>query len=682
MRYLLLVFFALFFFKPVRAAVFIDPSELPKKLYIALHYSDSNYRHLDLKERRYLDNLLKENLKVSFYSKGFKVLQIRKVRHLGKEYLLSRFSPSEGEGILALDITDVSFTYAVVAGSYKLAGYAYLYNSEGKLLGKWYVEASKGEIHIPMSIGDVAKIFLQAITHNGEQIIYNIAQVFVKKLAMQIPDLPQAAKAVKVYFVNWFIGDPNRKVFEEILKRGDLISVAAEAQPGLQGYLIIDGLKGKIKKVPLTHTTSSPQIYVAKYTLREGDWGTDVAAKVVFTNRFGDKLEIEYPKYFQIDAVPPLPPVNLTASVLGSGVQLNWDMLKYDADFDHFEIFKRDESSTQWQLIGKTRDRSFFDKEVSEGHIYLYKVVSVDRVGNRSDDNKSPVAEVVIPLKETVFLENRPLEGVLKPATYIVGKNVEIPRGKSLYLKYVKLVFIKPLTVKGELVAEKSEFDGNPNDVLFSQQVYPNSDCLVVDGGRVSLRDVKFKECRTAIFVKSGSLKGKGITFDNNFINVISYEPKRVVLENVDFGTDKVENFRLRGKLIVKSFIYNGYKRPLDLNKLYLSFQNWVVSYLSLGNFQKVKELYKAYMPLFVEITYPYEDKKLVKYCKQFMDKECLKDYLPALIKLYPDNENFALDYATVLPPKKRCRFLKDYEITHSVTSHFREIEKMTCGGF
>jgi hypothetical protein len=684
-RYLFLVTSIgfLFFLKPSFSENFINPSELPRILYIAIHYSDPSYRQLDLKRKRLVDKLIEENLKLSLYSKGYKVKEIRKVIRLRTDYLLRRFHPTENEGILAVDIKELTFTYAVVGANYKVAGKAILMKNDGTVLGTWNSEATKGEVNIPMSLGDIAKLFLSAVTYNADNVIYNIVQIFARKLTMQIPDLPESVKMVKVFFVNWFIGDPKTAKVKEHLKRGDTVSVLIQAQPGLEGELILNGLNGGKKVIGISHAKESPQVYLGSYKFRINDKGEDVIVKVRLKNKYGDTFEVQYPEYLQVDAVPPLPPVNLKAEVLGSGVNLHWDVLRYDADFDHFEIYKRTNEQKDWVLIAKTREKQFMDKDIKEGNYYLYKVVSVDRYGNISEEDKSPIAEVVVPLKHVVNLENTELKGSLKPATYLIGNNVKIPKGGSLFVKYSKLVFLKPLTVEGELVAEKTEFNGNPNDILYSEKVYPLSNCLVVDGGKVALNRAKFRECKTAIFVKRGTLKGNEIVFRNNRVNVISYEPTTVVLNKVDFGTTKVSNFRLRGKLIVKSLLVDGKEVVINPNiQLYPIFQKLVVTKTQLGDLLSVKEVYKNFTPLFVNADiYKLEDKKLIELCKHYQDTECLIDYLPALIKLYPDDDSFVLDYITVLSDKEACNFLKRFLKTHQPTPRLKEAENIKCGG-
>jgi hypothetical protein len=664
----------------------INPEILPKILYVAIHYSDPSYRELPYKRKKYIDNLLKENLKVVLYSKGFKIAEIRKVRFTSVNYLIDKFAPSKGEGILLIDLNNVKFLYGIVAGQYTIEGSAVLINSNGEIIGRWSAIADKKEINIPFSITDIAKLFLKAITHNTDAIIYNLVQTWVHKLCMQIPDLPASEKSIKVYFTNWFIGDEKTGTIKYNLKRGDVIAVVLEGQPSLKGQLIISNINGgKTIIREIKHSPNSAQVYIGKYIIKEGDSGTDVEVSIKLTNPFGDELTLTYPQYLQIDGIPPLPPVNLTYEILTDGIKLYWDIIKYSPDFDHFEIYRKTIKDKDFKLIGKTREKTFFDKNISEGNVYIYKVVAVDHSGNISDPNKSPTVEVVIPLKKIVTIEKKPLYGELKPATYLIGSGVVVPRGKTLIAKYVKLVLMNPITVQGDMVAEKSQIIGNPSDFLFSEHNYKNSDCLIIDGGKAILQNVELRDCKIALFVKKGFLKGENIKFVDNEINIVSYEPKNVVLKNVDFGTTKITQFKIYGKVNLLSIYDPFQKREIPLTnqlllKLQKDFNTYVGMYTRYGNYKKVLHLFKSYVPILNNPDlYSFYDQRLVSLCVRYKDYDCLKYFLPALIELYPNNTNYAIIYVKLLykleGKEKACQFLNEYLNTHSATPQLEEIK-------
>jgi hypothetical protein len=295
---------------------YIDPNRLPKVLNVAICYPN-NFSTLPSKERDFINGILKENIKLVLYSKGYKLNSIKEVRNCSIDKLQKRFNYSDG--ILAIRIKDIQLTFAIVAQNYYISADVYLINN-GQVLKKWFVETRKAEVNVPLSILDVAKVFFKTITYDNQQVIYNLLQVFVRKLALQLPDLPAAEKTIKVYYVNWIINSSNKSGLNGILKRGDTISLLLEAEPNLKGELILQGIRDKTLKITLNHLPSSPNIYIGIYKIRYGDYGTDVAIKAILTNRYGDSVEIRYPKYLQVDAIPPLPPVNLKVELIGHKV--------------------------------------------------------------------------------------------------------------------------------------------------------------------------------------------------------------------------------------------------------------------------------------------------------------------------------------------------------------------------
>ncbi|MCB2220721.1 MAG: hypothetical protein KQI35_10015 [Bacteroidetes bacterium] len=87
---------------------------------------------------------------------------------------------------------------------------------------------------------------------------------------------------------------------------------------------------------------------------------------------------------YSVDNLPPLAPTGLTGSFNNNIVTLNWDVSP-DSDFDHFNIYKRDLSSSDPFLylnstIFNTFSDTWFDYANNE-----YKVTTIDINGNESD---------------------------------------------------------------------------------------------------------------------------------------------------------------------------------------------------------------------------------------------------------------------------------------------------------
>jgi len=219
-------------------------------------------------------------------------------------------------------------------------------------------------------------------------------------------------------------------------------------------------------------------------------------------------------------------------------------------------------------------------------------------------------------------------------------------------------------------------FIGNPNTVIFSKRTYPHSDCLVVEGGKVDLYEDKFSECVRAIYVKSGSLTGRKLTFDRNKVNIVSYEPTKVALSEINFNTPLIREFKLRGKLKLESFKnpFNGEIKkvtPKVLINLARELDSLTVAYMGSNQLELLKSYYEAYVPLFVYRggIFSIYDHKLIELCKITKDFQCLKDYLPPLIKLYPENREYPVLYAKVLynlyGKDSACKFIENYLISY-----------------
>jgi hypothetical protein len=683
LQWIFSVFLVLFLITPSYTKdLFIDPEELPKNLYVAIHYSTSNFLKLPSEERKYLEGLLKQNIRIQFTSKGFNINKVKVVRTINIDRLLNRFSPSEGEGILLIDIKKINLFYGVIAGNYVIEGEAKLIKSDGNFLGPWKAIATRKEITIPLSVLDIARVLFKAIEHNNDAILAALTQRFVQKLAMQIPDLPNSLKSIKIYYVTWFVGDEQNAKEKSSLKRGDVIIVMLKAQPGLEGKLILSPLG--IER-PLQHSSDASSEYWVKYIVPKGINAEDVEIKLVVTNNYGDKLTLYYPRYINIDSTPPYPPTNLKAAIIGENIQLTWEAI-FSPDFDHFLVFRKTVDEKNFKVIGTTRDSSFLDRNIKPGNVYIYKVAAVDHIGNISEDNKNPTVEVAVPLNEIKVIKNTIIKGVLPPATYVIGENVQVASGDSLIARYSRFIFQKPLIVKGHFIADHVNFIGNPNTINLGDVVYPLSDCIIVEGGQVDLRDVKFIQCKTALFVKSGKATVKEAIFKDNLLNILSYEPKEVVLEDIDFGTPFPKDFKLAGKVNLISFFADGKLIKVDKKRLLYWLKSANLCYLSLINpnqfhfCNNISQL-ESYAAILNNRKYSYVDQGLYNLCTSTENTECLLHILPVFIKKYPQNTQYVEDYLKFLYKKEgenaACRFAQEYLLLHPDAQDVKDFMKV-----
>ncbi|MDE5780656.1 MAG: PKD domain-containing protein [Lachnospiraceae bacterium] len=114
-----------------------------------------------------------------------------------------------------------------------------------------------------------------------------------------------------------------------------------------------------------------------KYSLRA--WAEDVSGNI------SSPYEVTY----TLDMTAPEPP-EISAKTGYFQVQLNISK-PVDKDFSHFEIYRKNVGSTNFELIGDTigvsDDKSYIDKSVEPYDNYEYKVRSYDMYGNYSESN-------------------------------------------------------------------------------------------------------------------------------------------------------------------------------------------------------------------------------------------------------------------------------------------------------
>lgn len=93
---------------------------------------------------------------------------------------------------------------------------------------------------------------------------------------------------------------------------------------------------------------------------------------------------------FQIvTATPPSVITGLSATVLANSIDLDWDISTLiDADFDHYQLYKRQLGDTEWDQLGSIYVKAtltFHDLAVSFGVTYQYKITQFKNVSGGFD---------------------------------------------------------------------------------------------------------------------------------------------------------------------------------------------------------------------------------------------------------------------------------------------------------
>ena len=98
------------------------------------------------------------------------------------------------------------------------------------------------------------------------------------------------------------------------------------------------------------------------------------------------------------ETAAPAAPVGLTATPQSASVLLNWEANTED-DFASYTILRGEattEKGENWQTIGRQlTGTQFIDNSCAAGQPYLYKILAVDKAGNRSSDSELLAAQTL-----------------------------------------------------------------------------------------------------------------------------------------------------------------------------------------------------------------------------------------------------------------------------------------------
>ena len=267
--------------------------------------------------------------------------------------------------------------------------------------------------------------------------------------------------------------------------------------------------------------------------------------------------------------------------------------------------------------LNSTKGLNYLDAEVKQGKTYYYRVLSVDRIGNRSSPSR--VKKSTVPFFDEVALSDKP-KGPLVPGSYSVAGESIVEEGETLKIgpgtRFRFLPGAKLLS-KGVLLAQGSDkdsiaFEGsgwqgisivqNGRAEISNADFTGCSPCLELGEGRVDARSVYLKGNGGTGFMagegghfllKGASVEGfeKGIVingargkieestitknnigleftagelelnqdniFGNSLQDLISRQ--KIVIGNNYLGTDTVKDLKIQGDILVTSLLDSPY---------------------------------------------------------------------------------------------------------------------------
>ena len=248
-----------------------------------------------------------------------------------------------------------------------------------------------------------------------------------------------------------------------ILIKGDRLEVGIEGTAGLNATFNISPWKATIQMQEKT-----PGTYIGSYIVRPKDTISDGVVVVRLSDSWNNVCKWEDTLGFvNIDGVPPDSPSGLEAIPGNQNMVLRWNKSSA-ADVAEYSIWRSKTPLSGYQKIHQTEFTRFEDKELDNYTTYFYRVMAVDRAGNKS--------QTVVGIPGTPVPPGpTPVEGNLSDDSvwhsganpYLLKGDVTVPKGSILTIKpgvIVKADAKSRLAIHGRL-----EASGEKNaPVLFS----------------------------------------------------------------------------------------------------------------------------------------------------------------------------------------------------------------------
>ena len=577
------------------------------------------------------------------------------------------------DGVVVLFVHSFSGVNVVFVKHYKLDAEVCLYGRSSKL-GCWRDSVSRRNISIATDpIGIAAKLLGSVLSDTSTTKLKTLVMEWAYNISALIPGFSEAERRPKIFRV---ISNVSSKPF----KAGDRLVVAVEGDPGLEASFDIGTFRKGIKMVE----TSKAGIYQGVYVVQKGDEATNQYLLVKLVNARGDKsewLDLEPP--INIDGIPPKPPVRASYKVKGNGVALSWECI--DGTTTAFLVLRSEKPLSGYELLTKTADIKFFDGKVVPGKIYYYRVVALDKVGNKSDPVQ--VGPVEIPVFNVSL--NGTIKGSVKKGTYRIIGNLTVPEGATVevqpgtifeftenstlkvcgVLKFKgtmrgkgwsmevcpdaelsisdsKVKGFVSFDVLGEALLDSVKFQdaklslvvGEKAEVILKRVSFRDFDvALKVEGGEVRVLESEFKGNKLAIYNRGGEVVVEKSNLVENGENIRG-EGGQVIVKESYLGSADPVNFKVFGDVHVVSYLTLPYPdgnvvkfNPEELKKKAQEHLENGVSFIKKGNYGKaLKELERAYKLLrtkevYYWLVYVYtlveEDSKLRKIIDEALER-------------------------------------------------------------
>ncbi len=356
--------------KQNKSVVFISEKDLPRRIAIVGPFALKN-KNIDISAFGMVRNVIKNYMA----GKGYIVIHI--------DDKISKWNPDFKElkkiykknpkldGLLFIGVHQLSSFNIAFAQYYKMDGELCLYNRKKKL-GCWRESATRKKVSIATDpLGAIATLVSSVISSSGKVHIKNTIFEWAFKISSLVPSFSVAAKKPKIFRV---VTNITSKTF----KVGDRIIVGIEGSPGGSAFFDISPL---IKHVPMAEVQNG--IYKGMYVVKEGDRLKNGVLHVVLENDRGERRDwMETEPLINIDGIPPSTAKSFRAVPTTHSIKLSWNT--DDSEVIGFILLRSTNPLSGYKEIARVKNFSYEDKNVEEGKVYYYRLISLDRAGNTS----------------------------------------------------------------------------------------------------------------------------------------------------------------------------------------------------------------------------------------------------------------------------------------------------------
>ncbi len=485
-------------------------------------------------EEQFINDLVRGVVQNQLAGKGYSIQPLslvdQKLRSAGDASSWTKMTSSELCGFLGVDgviyseILAATMMKMVAYDEYSLELRLKMTNKEGEDLGTWTESASKRKIALPTSpVGALATIAEAALDEPAKKhmrlVIYDLGW----KIAQVLPDCPYEEALPEIVSV-----DSN--IDKGVFAADEKIEVDLNAEDGLTCTFDIGDFK---KNIPLTAVSTG--LYKGVYRVQKGDKAVNQPLAIHLTKPNGvARTWIETGGAVTIDAIAPPTPSETRTRATREGVSIVWSRPE-TGDLEGFIVERSDSPVGNFVELDTTSEVNYLDAEVNQGNTYYYRVVSLDRIGNRS--NPSNVKKATVPFFDEIALSNRP-KGALVPGSYSVTGECVVEEGEILKVGPGTSFRFLPgatLLAKGVVQAQGSE----KSSIVFEGTEW--NGLSMTGKGRVEISYANLKGCSPCFALEEGRLDAQSVSLRGDKGNgIMAGEGGQFLLKGVSVeGFDK-----------------------------------------------------------------------------------------------------------------------------------------------